>query len=206
MFLKNILNYFNLFYIALFILFIYIISFFFLTFNIRKKFFLFIVLIFLFSGIGFYYNLDGIILLFLITELTIVLIFITIYLQNFNYIKINEKSKKYFLFIILSLLSLNYSFFSLKLLKFTNFYSYYNINFNDFFWFYNFFFETNFLITYLLIFIISLYSIFFILLHYNIKNFNHNEKLKCNNITILRKQNMINQINYKLQLRIFQKK
>ena len=204
MILKNILNLLNFNYIVLFLILIFILNKFFTESNIRNKFFLFVVIFFLFSFIGLYYNLDGIILLFMISELSIILIFVTMYSQIYTLASKKEIKNLNFLFFFIAILNINY--YSTNLIKFTNYYSYYNILINDFYYIYNFFFEKQILLTIILIIIITLYSIFFILLYFNIKNMLNKESNKINNIFLLRKQNIIHQSNYNAKIRLFQKK
>lgn len=203
MILKNFISLFNLFYLSLFLIFLFIVNKFFIETNIRKKFFLFLVIFFIFMCIGFYYNLDGIVMLFVISELSVLLIFITMFSQLYSY---NTKTAKISSFIIFILLIfLNYSYYDVKLLNFHNFYSYYNITLNDFYYIYNYYFEKQILLTILIMFIITLYSIFFIILYFNIKKKQNIEQTKLKQITILRKQNILHQSNYSTHIRTFQK-
>lgn len=153
--------------------------------------------------IGLYYNLDGIIMLFVISELSVLLVFITMFSQLYSY---NTKSLriKSFLFITLLLL-LNYSFFNSNLIKYGNFYEFYNITLNDFYYIYNYYFEKQILVTILIMFIITIYSIVFILFYFNIKRKSNIEQSKYKQITLLRKQNLLHQSNYSTKIRTFQK-
>ena len=90
MILKNIINNINLFSLFFLIIFLYLINYFIITSNIREKFFVFTILFFIFISIGLYYNLDGIIMLFTVCELSVILIFITIFSQLYLF----EKKKK----------------------------------------------------------------------------------------------------------------
>lgn len=176
---------------------------FFIETNIRKKFFLFLILFLIFMGIGFYYNLDGIIMMFVISELSVLLIFITMFSQLYSYNTKTTKISSYIFFGIL--VFLNYSYFDVKILSFQNFYSFYNVTLNDFYYIYNYYFEKQILVTILIIFIITLYSIFFILLYFNIKKKQNIEQSKHKQYSILRKQNILHQSNYSTHIRTFQK-
>lgn len=203
MILEKFICLFNITYITLFITFLFILNQFLIETNIRKKFFLFLIMFFLFMIIGLYYNLDGIIMLFVISELSVLLVFITMFSQLYSY---NTKSLriKSFLFITLLLL-LNYSFFNSNLIKYGNFYEFYNITLNDFYYIYNYYFEKQILVTILIMFIITIYSIVFILFYFNIKRKSNIEQSKYKQITLLRKQNLLHQSNYSTKTRTFQK-
>lgn len=204
MILKNFISLFNLFSLSLFIIFLYIINRFFIETNVRKKFFLFLIIFFIFMCIGFYYNLDGIVMLFVISELSVILIFITMFSQLYSY---NTKTAKISSFLIFFLLIvINYSYYDVKILNFQNFYSYYNVTLNDFYYIYNFHFEKQIFTTLLIMLIITFYSIFFIFLYFSIKKKQNIEQNKLKQITLLRKQNLIHQSNYFTHIRTFQKK
>lgn len=153
--------------------------------------------------LGLYYNLDGIIMLFVISELSVLLVFITMFSQLYSYntkaVKINS-----ILFLIL-LCFLNYSFFNANLIKYVNFYEFYNITLNDFYYIYNYYFEKQVIVTILIMFIITIYSVVFILFYFNIKKKSNLENSKYKQITLLRKQNLLHQSNYSTQTRTFQK-
>ena len=149
MILEKFIYLFNISYIILFSTLLFLINLFFIETNIRKKFFLFLVIFFCFMGVGLYYNLDGIIMLFIISELSVLLVFITMFSQLYSF---NNKSYKISSFFVLSLLIfLNYSFYDSSLIKYVNFYEFYNITSNDFYFIYNFYFEKQILLTLLII-------------------------------------------------------
>ena len=203
MILEKFIYLFNISYIILFSTLLFLINLFFIESNIRKKFFLFLVIFFCFMGVGLYYNLDGIIMLFIISELSVLLVFITMFSQLYSF---NNKSYKISSFFVLSLLIfLNYSFYDSSLIKYVNFYEFYNITSNDFYFIYNFYFEKQILLTLLIIFIITLYSIVFMLFYFNIKKKNNIEESKYKQIFLLRKQNLNHQSNYLTKTRTFQK-
>jgi hypothetical protein len=203
MILENFIYLFNVCYIVLFLILLFLVNLFFIETNIRKKFFLFLVIFFCFMGIGLYYNLDGIIMLFIISELSVLLVFITMFSQLYSF---NNKSYKISSFFVLSLLIfLNYSFYDSGLIKYVNFYEFYNITLNDFYFIYNFYFEKQILLTLLIMFIITLYSIVFMLFYFNIKKKNNIEESKFKQIFLLRKQNLNHQSNYLTKTRTFQK-
>lgn len=159
------------------------------------------ILIFLLSFIGIYYSLDGIILMFLISELSLILIFITMFSQLYTYNKENTKYNNITYVIIL--LVLNYNFYQTNIITYKNYYTHYSININDFYYIYNCYFEKQILLTIITLFIITLYSIFFILLYYNLKGHmveKHNFK---KNLFLLRKQSLIHQVNYNSKIRFF---
>jgi len=143
-------------------------------------------------------------MLFAISELSILLIFITMYSQIYSYSKKNNKISSFLIFI--SLIVRNSQYFEIKLLNYKSFYSFYNITLNDFYYIYNFYFEKQILLTIIVLFIITLYSIFFILLYFNLKKKQNIEQSKISQINLLRKQNILHQSNYSTFIRNFQKK
>ncbi len=201
MILKNFINLFNLNSLLLFILFIYLINNFLILTQIRKKFLLLLPIILLISGIGFYYNLDGLVMMFLVSELSVILIFIVMFSQlfNYNYEKIHHNN----MYLLIIIFILNFNYYEYNLLKYNNYYSYYNIVLNDFYYIYNTYFEKQILITVLITLIITFYSIFFILLYFNLKKNLYNNKNIKKNLYLLRKQNIIHQSNYNTKIRFF---
>lgn len=204
MIIKNLITLTNIINFTLLLSLFFLINKFFLEIDTRKKFFLFIILFIIFLFIGFYYNLDGVIMLFAISELSILLIFITMYSQIYSYSKKNNKISSFLIFI--SLIAINFQYFEIKLLNYKSFYSFYNITLNDFYYIYNFYFEKQILLTIIVLFIITLYSIFFILLYFNLKKKQNIEQSKISQINLLRKQNILHQSNYSTFIRNFQKK
>ena len=202
MILKNFINLFNVLNLSLMFIFIFLINEFIISTDIRKKFFLFIILLFSTVSIALYYNLDGIIMMFLVSELSIILIFITMFSQLYGYNKKNTKFSTLFIFCIIFILNIEY--YDTKILNYNNFYSFSAININDFYYIYNFFFEKQITVTIFIIFILTLYSIFFILLYFNFKKFQNSESSKVSNLILLRKQNLLHQSNYNTKIRIFQ--
>lgn len=198
----NLVNLQSLIFISMYL---YIINAFLNTTNLRKKFFLFIINLFLIVSIGLFYGLDGLILLFLVSELSVVLIFITMFSQLYAHHKQDRKNKQNII-VILLLLAVNTSYYEVNLLSFNSFYSFYSVSINDFYYIYNCYFEKQILLTVFTIFIITIYSIFFILLYYSLKQKTATESMKTKNIIILRKQNMLHQANYHTKIRIFKNK
>jgi hypothetical protein len=203
MILKNFINLVNIFYLSIFILFTYTINKFIFISNIRHKFFLLLLLLTITVSIGLYYNLDGIIMLFFISELSIILIFITMFSQLYTFNK--EIVNNYFKYIVVLILMLNYSFYEIQLVSHSNYYSHYSVNINDFFYIYNYLFEKQILVTVLIIAIITLFSIFFILLFFFLKQYQNSAISKNKNLNLLRKQNITHQSNYNTKIRIFSK-
>ena len=202
MILKNFINLFNILNLSLMFIFIFLINEFIISTNIRRKFFLFIILLFSTVSIALYYNLDGIVMMFLVSELSIILIFITMFSQLYGYNKKNTKFSTLFIFTIIFILNIEY--YDTKILNYNNFYSFSAININDFYYIYNFFFEKQITVTIFIIFILTLYSIFFILLYFNFKKFQNSESSKVSNLILLRKQNILHQSNYNTKIRVFQ--
>lgn len=202
MILKNLINLFNLFNLFLFICFIFLLFKFLNSSNIREKFFLFIINMFILVGIGFYYNLDGMVMLFFMSELVVILIFITTYSQLYTHYRVNSKKNLnvvLFLFFILNIIIL----YNPKLISYKNYYNVYNITLNDFYYFYSCYFEKQVILTLLTILIITVYSLFFIVLFYSLKKKQDNQKVKKKKFNLLKKQNIIHQNNFNSKIRIF---
>lgn len=123
--------------------------------------------------------------------------------QLYSYNNKSVNSSFYIIFFLL--LFLNYSFFEVKTLNYQNFYSFYNVNLNDFYYIYNYYFEKQILVTVMVIFIITVYSIFFILLYFSIKKKQNIETNSKKQLSLLRKQNILHQSNYETKIRLFQK-
>lgn len=203
MILKNIMNNFSIIPLLSVLLYIYIINYFFVTANVRNKFFLFLVNLLIFIGIGLFYNLDGLVMIFFISELTIILIFIILFSQIYNHYKQKYTNFK-FIFAAL-IVMMNYNYYEVGVTSYKNFYIYSNIVLNDFYYIYNSYFEKQILLTVFTLLIITLYSIFFILLHYLLKQSLYSESRKKRSLFLLRKQNLIHQNNYNTKIRLFKK-
>lgn len=204
MIIKNLITITNIINFTLLLSFFFLINKFYTEIDVRKKFFLFLIIFLIFLFIGLYYNLDGIIMLFAVSELSVLLIFITMYSQIYSYSKKNKKMFSYLIFFCLIFVNIQY--FEINLLNYKSFYSFYNINLNDFYYIYNFYFEKQILLTIIVLFIITLYSIFFILLYFNLKKKQNIEQSKISQINLLRKQNILHQSNFSVSIRNFQKK
>ena len=178
-----------------------IINKFIVTNQIRVKFLLLLILLFITSSISLYYSLDGLVMMFLISELSIILVFITMFSQLYSYNKENSYQFS-FLFTII-LLTVNCSFYQTDIISYRSYYSFSNIILNDFYYIYNCYFEKQVILTIITLFIITIYSIFFILIYFSLKT----SKIVKNNIQknfyLLRKQNLTHQVNYNSKIRFF---
>lgn len=172
--------------------------------NIRIKFFLFILNILVLIGLGTFYNLDGMIMLFFMSELVVLLIFITIFSQLYGYYK--QKQYNTTSFIVILILPFIYSFYEPAFIQYKNYYNFYNITLNDFYYIYNCYFEKQIILTILTVFLLTLYSLFFIFLFYTLKQKHYLDTKLSKQITLLRKQNLIHQVNYNPKIRIFKTK
>lgn len=175
--------------------------------DLKSKLILFIINVFLFSGVGFYFDLDGFVLLLLLTELTLGLVFLAVYKQLYIYTKNVYKYSIYHIFgvyIFLFLLFLYYCNPNPLTLVFVNFYTtIYNINSNDFFILYYFFFECFRLITILVAVNLTLYSLFFILIFFKLTCIKQISVKRKKFIQTLRKQQLLRQFKFKNQIRFF---
>lgn len=169
--------------------------------NIRKKFFLLLILLIVFSGIGVYYSLDGLIMMFFISELTVILIFIVMFSQLYTFNI--EKLKQHNNYLLLIFFLINFNYYEVNIILYKNYYSYYVIVLNDFYYIYNAYFEKQVIPTILVTLIITFYSIFFILFYFNLKKNLYNIKNINKNLYLLRKQNILHQSNYNSKIRFF---
>jgi hypothetical protein len=201
MILKNIVNLFNISLVILLLAFIFLINKFLTLSEVRKKFALLLILIMLICCIGFYYFLDGLVMMFLLTELTLVLIFIIMFSQIYSY---NCQSLKYKnIFFVIVVFLINFSYYEIKIINYKSYYSYYNILLNDFYYIYNNFFEKEILLTIIITIAVTLYSVFFILFYFNLKSNLYKHKNFKKNLYLLRKQNIIHQSNYNSKINFF---
>jgi hypothetical protein len=201
MILKNIVNLFNINLVILLLAFIFLINKFLTLSEVRKKFALLLIIIILICCIGFYYFLDGLVMMFLLTELTLVLIFIVMFSQIYGY---NRQSLKYKnVFFVIVVFFINFSYYEIKIINYKSYYSYYNILLNDFYYIYNNFFEKEILLTIVITVALTLYSVFFILFYFNLKSNLYKHKNFKKNLYLLRKQNIIHQSNYNNKINFF---
>lgn len=178
----------------------------FFTTNLRYKFIFFLLLLLFFAIWGFLYNLDGMMLILLITELTVFLLFLMTYTQLYhNYTFVSKKSYNFmyvgiFLLLLVWLIETPHSCL---------FYiSYYNslstVVAADFFIIYYLLFDKLPLITTFLVLIIGLFSLFFILIYFNLKIIKAQHTKTLSSYHFLRKQNLVKQTNFKSNLYTFQ--
>lgn len=164
--------------------------------SLRRKFFFFALIIITFSFWGFLFDLDGIMLIFLVTEFTIILLFLMTYLQlysNFNFLT-SKHSKKFILcfFFIFFVSNTNEHFF-----YYTSYYkSLQHIVSSDFFILYYILFINTSILVVLTTIILSFFSLFFILLYFNFKLIKNAAVTKQNTIYFLRKQNLLKQTSF----------
>ena len=127
---------------------------------------------------GLYYSLDGLVMLFFVSELSILLIFIIMFSQLYTYKKTKFIINKFTYIIPLVLVVLNINYYDVNLLQYTSYYSVNSILINDFYYIYNCYFEKQILLTLFSIFVITIYSIFFILLFFLLKSMSTIEQKK----------------------------
>lgn len=204
MILKNIFSLFNILYITLILIYLYLYTSYLKVTNIRIKFFLFILNILILVGLGVFYNLDGMIMLFFMSELVVLLIFITIFSQLYSYYK--QKQHNTISYVLIIILPFIYNFYEPTFIQYKNYYNFYNITLNDFYYIYNCYFEKQIILTILTIFLLTLYSLFFIFIFYTLKQKHYLDNKVSKQITLLRKQNLIHQVNYNPKIRIFKTK
>ncbi len=173
--------------------------------SLRNKFFLFVMVTILYSMWGFFMNLDGMMLILLITEFTIVLLFLMTYIQLYSNYSFLQNSKLLTpVFLVLAVVSISYS----PLSNYYNHISYYNhlsqIVSSDFFILYHFLFDKLPLLIIFITLIISFFSLFFIIFYFNLKLVKLQAHNVLKSIYFLRKQNLIKQTNFKNKTYTFQ--
>lgn len=171
--------------------------------SIRKKFLSFLVIFILFTFLGICLNLDGIVLLFIVSELVVLLIFIIIFSQLTSFSTQTPKKKGFLLILYFTLL--NFTLYDFKITSYKSFYNQQTFQLNDFFYFFNYYFEKQTTVAILIIMIITLYSLFFIMLYFSIRQFKLKETHSNSKILVLRKQSILKQSNYFTKIRFFQK-
>lgn len=150
-------------------------------------------------------DLDGMMLVLLTAEFTIVLLFLMTYIQLYsNYQFLSSKKMYYFIYLFFILLPTFYT--PLYTFNFySNFYNAINhIVASDFFILYYFLFDKLPVLVILMTLVISFFSLFFIIVYYNLK-FTKNSKAKeVKNLYFLRKQILVKQTNFNNRLYTFQ--
>ncbi len=190
------------FYLFLFILFW---SIFLLFCDLRKKFISFILVIVLFSILGFLHDLDGVFIIFLIAEFTIFLVFLMSYTQLYNnFTFLTTKVNFSISFIVIFIFLINYKINN----TFHFFHSYYNsltyIVSGDFYILYYLLFDQLPLITFIIIFIISFFSLFFIIMYFSLKLVRSFQSSDSKNLYFLRKQVLLKQTTFSNKVYTFQ--
>lgn len=173
--------------------------------TLRKRFFLFIVTVIVYSIWGFMLDLDGMMLVLLIAEFTIVLLFLMTYIQLYsNYEFVSNLSPVRYLFICIIFLPALYNPLQ-SFYFYTNYYSAINhIVASDFFILYYFLFDKLPILVILMTLVISFFSLFFIIVYYNLKFAKNKEKQNSKNLYFLRKQILVKQTNFSNRLYTFQ--
>lgn len=184
---------------------ILVISVFMLFATLRKRFFFFIITVIFFSMWGFMLDLDGMMLVLLTAEFTIVLLFLMTYVQLYsNFEFVVNTSKLPYLVIFFMLLPLSYNP-AHSLNFYVNYYTSINhIVASDFFILYYFLFEKLPVLVILMTLVISFFSLFFIIVYYNLKFAKNTEKQNSKNLYFLRKQILVKQTNFNNRLYTFQ--
>lgn len=173
--------------------------------TLRKRFFFFILTIIIFSVWGFMLDLDGMMLVLLTAEFTIVLLFLMTYVQLYsNYEFVCNLSPMRYLVIFIIFLPVVYN----PLQSFYFYSNYYSaishIVASDFFILYYFLFDKLPILVILMTLVISFFSLFFIIVYYNLKFTKNKEKQNSKNLYFLRKQILIKQTNFNNRLYTFQ--
>lgn len=173
--------------------------------TLRKKFFFFIIIIITYAVWGFMLNLDGMMLVMLTAEFTIILLFLMTYIQlysNYSFITKQFSYKYIFGFLILFLFLFqapNVFFNSVSYYKLIN-----HIVASDFYILYYFLFDKLPIIVVFLTLIISFFSLFFIILYFSLKLTKLESTKNTKSLYFLRKQNLAKQTEFRASLHTFQ--
>ncbi len=173
--------------------------------DLRRKFILFLFVIILYSIWGFMLDLDGIFLVFITAEFTIFLLFLMTYLQLYsNYNFTITKLNFWPLVIFFGLFIVNYS----PLNSFYHYNSFYktinHVVSSDFYILYYFLFEKLPLLVIILTVVISLFSLFFIVMYFSMKLVKLESQKNIKNLYFLRKQVLVKQTTFSSKLYTFQ--
>lgn len=173
--------------------------------SLRNKFALFIFNVILAGIWGSFFNLDGMVMVLMTAEFTIVLLFLMTYMQLYS----NYQFKKLILNKIIMVLPV--IFWIIFTGESNNFYYYTSIYSgvnhivnSDFFILYYFLFELLPTVVIYLTIVISFFSLFFIILYYNLKLVKNTNSATTKQIYFLRKQNLFKQTNYTGKVFTFQ--
>lgn len=172
--------------------------------SLRRRFFLFILAVIVFSVWGFLLDLDGMMLVLLTAEFTIVLLFLMTYIQLYSNYEFVSKGNKYTVLIFFMFTPMFYTpLYSFNV--FINFYSSVShVVSSDFFILYYFLFDKLPTLVILMTLIISFFSLFFIIIYFNLKYTKNSKKTQVKNLFFLRKQVLIKQTNFNSRLYTFQ--
>ena len=173
--------------------------------NIRDKLFFFIIICILISVWGFFFGLDGFFLIFLTTELTVFLILIMTYAYVYNHMSFYNKNQSPYIVVVFLLILVTPINFYPNLDVLDMYSSIYKVTSSDFFLLFVFLFKTNSLLTLIITLIIGLFSFFFILIYFSLKNMKETFYKKTASVVSLRKQSLSKQISFKSNLYMFQK-
>jgi hypothetical protein len=172
--------------------------------SLRRRFFLFILSVVVFSIWGFLLDLDGMMLVLLTAEFTIILLFLMTYIQLYSNYEFVSNNSGYTVCSFLALAPLFYTpLYSFNV--FNNFYSSVaHVVSSDFFILYYLLFDKLPTLVILMTLVISFFSLFFIIIYFNLKYTKNSKKTQIKNLFFLRKQILIKQTNFNSRLYTFQ--
>jgi hypothetical protein len=171
--------------------------------QLRVKFTLFVVNLYFIFIFGTFLYLDGYFFILIITEFTLILLFLVVYTQLYSSLTQPRNYPYFYKFSFIFFILYNNSA-ELTFLYFSYFDYIYLLRSIDFFIFFYFFFIKFYLLTILVILIISFFSIYFILLYFFLKTLNIDFFKSIKTLKILRKQNISKQAIFTSKLRFFQ--
>ena len=172
--------------------------------DLRKKFIWFMFIIILFSIWGFLMDLDGIFLVFLTAEFTIFLLFLMTYLQLYSNYNFASSQIRWWSFLPVLLVFVDFSPQTSYYFYFSFYKTVLHIVSSDFYILYYFLFEQVPVITVIVTLIISFFSLFFIVMYFNLKLVKNVSDKNLKSIYLLRKQLLTKQTTFSNKLYTFQ--
>lgn len=176
--------------------------------SFRYRIISFYIFLLLCSIWGFYYSFEGFIFILLLSELLIILIFTLIYLTLQFSLASLIMSKK-LVILLVSIFFLSCIFFSDLtglLVVYEDLFDLRGLLFSDdFFIFFYFFFINYPLITSLVAFLLTIFSIFFIVFYLSIKIISYQRATGKKLLYLLRRQSLVHQSRYRACYQTFQK-
>lgn len=172
--------------------------------NIKQKCFFFFINLLYFAVWGFWFDIDGVIMVVLLTEFMLLVIFLLVYTQIYTKLKV-QRNKLFYSYVVPMLVPFiwfikpkfwvfNWVDFYISTVSFLN---------GDFFTFYSFFFLKFPIILCLITITLGVFSVVFIFFFLNLKSALNTTVKSKKMIYFLRRQTLLKQANFNSFLRSF---